>query len=345
LTASRHSCDAVAKSDIKTLQTVLKDEKLAKRVLDATKNNSNPKKRASTTSAEGQTKRKRTLDESEPLTPQAIEASLALPESAMDEDDIKNTVLFTNRAPLVLAFAVTLLKYTMPEQPLSARLSLGQALVSMNSRSKAVSIGLESGKSAEDEGWAHGQPKVKIMGRDVPVLKRWDYQWRDTKSYKESTTNEEGDLHDELLENAETRPEEMPALWGLDLEALRSSNGPVTFTNQNKNAGSLPIFNAESARSYLLKSFASAASTNSSPSKSKKAAVIAKEKEHNLALLLRSLDILFQSWAPTLPKDELDRRAWSWYVRVRPDVESGVAGWGGKGDVKLEEILNLRKIG
>ena len=94
---------------------------------------------------------------------------------------------------------------------------------------------------------------------------------------------------------------------------------------------------------YLLRSFASSTSANSNHSKSKKAAVIAKEKEHNLALLLRSLDLLFQSWAPTLAKDELDRRAWSWYVRVRPDVESGVAGWGGKGDVKLEEILNLRK--
>jgi hypothetical protein len=28
---------------------------------------------------------------------------------------------------------------------------------------------------------------------------------------------------------------------------------------------------------------------------------------------------------------------------VRPEVESGVAGWGGKGKVKLVDILNLRR--
>lgn len=69
----------------------------------------------------------------------------------------------------------------------------------------------------------------------------------------------------------------------------------------------------------------------------------AKDKEHNLALLLASLDQLFASWAETLAPHELDRRAWAWYVAVRPEVEDGVAGWGRKGNVELGEILRLRK--
>ena len=42
-------------------------------------------------------------------------------------------------------------------------------------------------------------------------------------------------------------------------------------------------------------------------------------------------------------RSELDRRTWSWYVAVRPDVESGVRGWGEKGTVSLAKILELRK--
>ena len=114
------------------------------------------------------------LGASEQLSPQDYEASLDLPVET-DEQTIMNTTLITNRAPLVLAFAVELLRHTMPEQPPSSRLSLAQAVVSANSRSKAVSIGLEKGLSAEQEGWGHGQPKVKVMGREVSVLKRGGY--------------------------------------------------------------------------------------------------------------------------------------------------------------------------
>jgi len=111
------------------------------------------------------------------MEPHEFEASLELPVET-DEEVIANTVLLTNRAPLVLAFALELLRYTMSEQPPSSRLSLAQAVVSANSRSKAVSIGLEKGLSADDEGWGHGQPRVRVMGREIAVLKRGGYEWK-----------------------------------------------------------------------------------------------------------------------------------------------------------------------
>lgn len=122
------------------------------------------------------------------MTPQELESSLSLPVET-DQERIAETAIYTNRAPLVLAFAVELLRYTMPEQPPSSRLSLAQAVVSANSRSKAVSIGLDKGPSADDEGWAEGQPRIKVLGREVAVLKRGGYEW---KGEEEERTEEAG---------------------------------------------------------------------------------------------------------------------------------------------------------
>ena len=119
-----------------------------------------------------------------------MEASLALPEIVKDEDSLKDAVVYTNRAPLVLAFAVALLAYTMPEQPLSSKLSLGQAVVSLNSRSKGVSLGIQTGKSAEEDGWARGQPKVRVLGREVSVLKRSGYEWKESVEVKKEEAEE-----------------------------------------------------------------------------------------------------------------------------------------------------------
>lgn len=118
------------------------------------------------------------IDGPDSLEPHEYEALHELPIET-DEQIIANTTLLTNRAPLVLAFAVGLLPYTMPEQPPSSRLSLAQAVVSANSRSKAVSIGIEKGLSADDEGWGRGQPRVRIMGREIAVLKRGGYTWKE----------------------------------------------------------------------------------------------------------------------------------------------------------------------
>src|SRR5207245_9515800 len=69
----------------------------------------------------------------------------------------------------------------------------------------------------------------------------------------------------------------------------------------------------------------------------------ASEKEQNLSMLLGSLDLLCQSWVHILSKEDLDDRAWGWYCSVRPEVKSGIAGWGGKGNVALADILALRR--
>jgi hypothetical protein len=388
-----------------------------------------------------------------------------------DKERLKDAVIFTNRAPLVLAFAVALLSHTMPEQPLSSKLSLGQAVVSLNSRSKAVSLGLEKGKGAHEEGWGQGQPKVKVLGREVSVLKRSGYEWREALEGKKEQVDEEttqgtitaqssaesskiegttgytisasvtskkstfvarsitvtspsearSELQKLMASNAELRnashnitawrvtgdhgiiedsnddgesgggrhilglmhadnianvllvvtrwyggimlgPDRwrimsqvsrdalsqrsrvagvvgQDALWGLDLEAMRSTDAPVT----GGTAAGMPIYQPASARAYILKAFGSP--PPAADSKKKSGAALDREREENLGLLLGALDLLFSSWADHLSREELDRRAWSWYVQVRPDVESGVAGWGGKGEVKLADILNLRRKG
>jgi hypothetical protein len=428
-------------------------------------------------------KRKRSAYEleDEPETPQKLEASLALPElSNLDEEEISKAVIHTNRAPLVLAFAVQLLKYTQPDQPLSSRLSLGQAVVSLNSRTKAVSLGLVKGDAAK-EGWGQGQPKVSIMGREVYVLKRSDYEWKEPKqteagkqsadssamgedqntltkgptvedenivqeqpglaifspnwTVSESVTskkstfvararpvnssaqarqllrelmaedpelrqathnvtawrvhNNHGGVIEECEDDGETgggrhilkilqesntvdymlvmtrwyggillgsqRWELMDqvcrdalsqrlritgtigqeALWGLDLEGMKESNAPVT----GGRAAGMPIHRPEAARTYLLKAFFSP-ENSAGPTKKKTGAALEQEKAHNLALLLAALDMLFASWSEHISREELDRRAWSWYVAVRPETD-----WGGKGDVKLADILNYRRKG
>jgi len=350
------SSTQLATSDITTLQQIFPDPKTAKKVLATAKRLS--KKRPSTdATSPPSAKKPRKGPDAEPLTPAAIEASLALPTIETNEEEISRTVLYTNRAPLVLAFAVTLLKYTMPTQPLSSRLSLAQAVVSANSRSKAVSIGLESGPSAEAEGWGQGQPKVMIMGREIRALKRWGYDPDEGTAGKGDgePTSQDSDV---TVKEEDVKPDpgqKESALWGLDLEALRStSSTPAASKHDVSSTPGLPIYTPHSARAYLLKSFASPPSPRSPPSSSpskpslKKnftVAALTAELERNLALLLAALDMLLASWAQVLEKEDLDRRAWSWYVAVRPDVEGGVRGWGGKGDVRLGEILGLRRKG
>ncbi|KAK1524277.1 uncharacterized protein CCOS01_09364 [Colletotrichum costaricense] len=102
-----------------------------------------------------------------------MEAALSL-SVVTDEKEIAEASIYTNRAPLMLAFVLELLRHTMPMQPMSSRLSLAQAVVSANSKSKAISIGLTKAAN-EDSSWGEGQPKVNIMGRAIAVLKRGDF--------------------------------------------------------------------------------------------------------------------------------------------------------------------------
>ena len=249
-------------------------------------------------------------------TPAAIEESLTLPESQADDEELAKTIVYTNRAPLVLAFATKLLEFTMPSQPLSSRLSLAQAVVSVNARTKALSLGIEKGTSAENDGWGQGQPKFRVMGRDIRVMKRWGYDWKGNSGKDAGILKTEGsdamDSQETLKQEGEADDE--PALWGLDLEALRASNGPsVSGAQSSTNGSGLPIYTAQSARAYLLKSFASMSPSTdeATPLRKKSAAVMNAEKERNLSLVLRALHLLFQSWA-LLSREEVDKRAWSW---------------------------------
>jgi hypothetical protein len=484
------SIAAISSADLSIISTAIKDAKAAKSLQTACKSlvKDPSKKRAADSTHSPTAKRTRSAYElaSEPQTPQALEASLELPQPSADEEAIFQKTIYTNRAPLVLAFAVQLLKYTMPEQPLSSRLSLAQAVVSVNSRSKAVSLGLEKGTSAEGEGWGMGQPKIRVLGREIHVLKRGGYDSvpeEDNAKYQEDNildTNGEGSgreaateeehgagpvaegiskeglknewtvsasitsrksifvarsiaisspsqareaLQRLLSNNKEIRGADhnitawrvqddggrlmeesndggetgggrhilqimqssdivgmllvvtrwyggimlgpdrwrimsqvsrdalsqrlrvagiigREALWGLDLEAMRSTGAPVT----GGAAGGMPIYKPESARSYIMKAFGSPPLTADGLTTKKKSGVaLDKEKEDNLGLLLGALDMLYASWMEHVSRDELDRRAWTWYVQVRPEVESGVAGWGGKGEVSLSNILSLRR--
>lgn len=234
----------------------------------------------------------------------------------------------------------------MPGQPLSSRLSLAQAVVSVNSRSKAISLGIEKGNNAQDEGWGQGQPTIRIMGREIRVMKRWGYEWKQESKEETIKSEESHSVDSQVTLKQEENTNDEPALWGLDLEALRSSNGPLVSAAQGSSGSGLPIYNAQPARAYLLKSFASAPlSTEEATSKKKSPAAMKIEKDRNLAKLFQALDLLYASWAHALNREELDRRAWSWYVAVRPEVQSGVAGWGGKGEVKLKQILDMRRKG
>ncbi|KAK7743992.1 hypothetical protein SLS62_010407 [Diatrype stigma] len=518
------SIQQIAEAPLSSVESAIKDAKAARTLHNACKArikqansgiqgpSSTAKRPGAEQSAPGDAKRSRISDLEagglgglEPVSPQEHEASLDIPVET-DEQIIQATTLVTNRAPLVLAFAVELLRHTMPEQPPSGRLSLAQAVVSANSRSKAVSIGLEKGSSAEQEGWGHGQPKVKVMGREVSVLKRSGYTWKEEEDVKteqrqetidssltskpveagsvaktqswsasqpvtlkkstfvvraihisqpsqrqsllqslftdvpslqtashnawayrvrvptnlfNATTIKEDSFDDEetgagnfLLKNMreldtvdtlvlmtrwyggimlgpdrwtimqkcmrEALAERLrltgaqvslggEALWGLDLEAMKNKSATAGSASRSYEAGvvGMPVHRPEAAKAYLLKSFATRiddgayveangdkegqstpqkSGTSIKPAAKKKTAkALDVEKQENTARLLGAIRLLYDSWAGHLSATELDRRAWSWYATVRPEVEEGPAGWGAKGRLNLSDILDLRR--
>ncbi|TWU75949.1 hypothetical protein ED733_006591 [Metarhizium rileyi] len=473
MTAMRHvqalqsknlrSIEQIAEAPLSGVEAAIPDGKLAKSFHAACKSHGKKgTKRAAEEQPSLNTKKpklephKHDLDYNS-MTADELESSLRLP-LVEDEEAIRETVLVTNRAPLVLAFAVELLRFTMPEQPPSSRLSLSQAVVSANSRSKAVSIGIEKAPTRGEEQIPEGQPKVRVLGREISVLKRSGYAWKSDEpdettsstagpSSRESSSSGEQKawtVSQKLTSRASTfvahaaslsspslraslvkslmtdRPEletathnawalrssygNSPlvqeasfddgesgcgkfmlqimretevtntvvvltrwyggimlgpdrwrlmrecindalssrrrkstlageALWGLDLENKKPSLTTV----------GMPIHRPEDARNYLLRSFATAPTDGGESETKKTLAAVKEEKQESLGRLLGALRLLYKSWAGTLRKDELDRRAWSWYVSVRPEVEAGPSGWGAKGPLKLSKILDLRR--
>ncbi|MCJ1444009.1 MAG: hypothetical protein MMC23_004509 [Stictis urceolatum] len=348
--ANLTSPTAIASSSITKLEPIFRDPKHPKQILAAAKRVT--KKRPTDPSLPSPSKRQKTS--TCPQQPDSEEA-LALPTCNTSASELSSIQLQTNRAPLLLAFAVTSLKYTMPKQPLSSRLSLGHAVVSANSKTKAVSIGLREPGKGEDELMV-GLRRAKVLSREVGVLRRMgaveggggEEGVKGEDGNGEAVKKENEEVGRVMQESGEVKQEPHeppePALWGVDLDALQNSKTAHTST------GGLPIHTPQSARHYLLKSFLTPPSPDL-PSKSKTPKLIAQEKEQNLASLLRALEMLFGSWIETdeedkfygLGREELERRAWGWYVRVRPDVKAGVGGWGEKGVVKLGDILGLRR--
>jgi len=370
--ANLASIESISKAKPEALQNIFTEPKISKQVLNAAKKISKKRGASNLDDANGNNNpsspkkpRKDTsifslLPESA-QTPAELEDSLQLPQSDAGVEDLMDVVLFTNRAPLVLAFIVVLLKHTMPEQPLSSRLSLAQAYVSMTSRARAVDLGIESGAGrAEEEEAGLGRASVVVMGKEVRVLKRWGYEWEERSVKLERPADDGGDggvqvkseQHDDELHvpNEEQQQQQSPALWGLDLEALSKSSSKAEASNparargvQSASTANLPIHTPQSARAYLLKSFDSSPSAAQPSKKKVTASAKAAKKERNLGMLLQAIDLLYQSWISTLGPAELDKRVWGWYVRVRPAVEQGAAGWGGKNEVKLADILALRR--
>ncbi|KAL6875177.1 hypothetical protein J3F83DRAFT_730183 [Trichoderma novae-zelandiae] len=459
------SIDQIAEAPPSTIEAAIGDAKLAKSFHAACKSHGKKSnKRAAEEPASAERKKprleihKRDLDYNS-MAPEELEASLTLP-LCEDEELIRETTLVTNRAPLVLAFAVELLRFTMPEQPPSSRLSLAQAVVSANSRSKAISIGIEKAPVSGEAPIPTGQPTVSVLGREIPVLKRGGYTWSDESQQSSSSADaassssstaaapatpnsvwatsktlaskgsvfvahaapitapsmrsnlmkilfnqypdlektadhvawairttfggsslvqeasfDDGEagcgkfmlgllresnitntivvlarwyggvmlgpdrwrlmrecLNDALSAQRRTSTFSGEALWGLDAEDKKPSTSTI----------GMAIHRPEAARNYLLRSFASAGASDGGGGK-KAAAALNDEKQENLGRLLGALRLLFASWAGVLGRAELDRRAWSWYVAVRPDIEAGPSGWGEKGTLKLSKILDLRR--
>lgn len=318
--------EAISQAQSADLKVIFTDDKILKQVVSAAKRASNPKKRAPAKS--------RTKQRSDgPTNPEDEEAALELPTTDKIEIELRDVRIETNRAPLFLAFAIVVLTYTHTDQPLSSRLSLAQAVVSAGAQSKAKYLGLSEGPTAEEDGWAQGQPKTYIMGREVAVMRR----------------------HIPTSVSADTDAAETPtassshdAFWGIDLEALRKSNGPLIAGKNAKGHTGPPVHTPQSARNYLLKSMlpVKEKKDNADESVSKKttnAAATIALKEEAAAMVLKAIDIVCNSWKDSLTPTELDRRAQTWYSLVRPEVAQGQAGWGQRGQIKLDDILRLKR--
>lgn len=277
------SIQDIAEAPLPTVESALTDAKTAKALQSACKaavkrgdfspGSGAGNKRAATPSSAPSPSSKRTKGEAylmggpTEMTPQELERSLVLP-LCMDEDRIAKTVLQTNRAPLLLAFAVELLRYTMPEQPLSSRLSLAQAVVGANSRSKAVSIGLEKGASADQEGWGEGQPRVKVLGREIAVLKRGGYEWKGEEEVGNSKDDEtEAPAQaDTPTQEASTQSQTQPTQSTVQLAPIFSQtqtrhpwivSQPISLKNSTFVARAIH-FTDPSKRAYLVQSLLAA---------------------------------------------------------------------------------------
>jgi hypothetical protein len=276
----------------KLSQALSDDIKTARQIINAAKRKLRSKDASSTSgnsNSKTESKQAKTATE------------VKLPEFITDRDTLLGATITTNRAPLVLAFAVVALSFTpLPLQPLTSRLSLAQGVVALNSRSKAQYLGIEPGKTAEEEGYGEGFGRVSVLGREVRTVRRNDVEIKDSDG------------------------NETPAFWAVDLERLRERK--FSAAEAAESGVGVPIHTALGARGYLMRAFDKVGG-----------GATAKEKEANLAKVLGALTLVMETWKP----EDVHRKAWDGYVRVRPQVQDGPGGWGAKGEVKLGDVLAL----
>ncbi|EHL03157.1 putative protein IMPACT [Glarea lozoyensis 74030] len=348
----------VSNTDLKTLKTALStDEKTAKSLLTACKaqlKNPTPSNKRSASDplspASKRLKSQFSLHDV-PETPQELEASLALPTPSVDEEAISKSSTtkwtvsstITSKKSTFVARSITITSQTQATHALSTLLSDPTLNLSSASHNiTAYRLLAPSGhinESCSDDGESGGGRHILKILQDsnltnvLLVVTRWyggimlgPDRWRIMSDVSRDA------LSQRLRVAGVVRGE---ALWGLDLE-----NSETSHTTSPLTGAGLPIHRPEGARAYLLKSFPSPPGPPDVKGKKKTVAQINGEKEENLGLLLGALEMLFVSWRG-LGREELERRAWGWYVAVRPEVEGGVAGWGGKGDVRLNKIWRL----
>ncbi|KAK6525771.1 hypothetical protein TWF281_010816 [Arthrobotrys megalospora] len=365
------SPDAIAKAPLDKLQKIFTEEKTAKQVHSAAKRaikTSSSKKRSASTQDDASSsnnatektpisplKRRRTnqtpsIDTSDP---QSWESGLDLPTPVRDEGLISITILTTNRAPLLLAFTIVSLTYTHPWLPASSRFSLAQGLLDLTASAKAKSIGITRPEDAKPDTVEEGYKKLRVLSKELPILRRWDISGASTTSFQTETSLQKqgqsqkadkppsddvkptgmnpgtsasaaGDLSSSSISpeaiastssTSHLYPNE-PIYWSLSPSLL--SQPPAA---SKLNPSALPIHLPHTAHSYLIRSFS----------------------QDKLPLLLGALHLLYESWVNILDPANLDRKSWNWYCTVRPAVEDGPEGWGGKGAVKLKDILSLRR--
>lgn len=140
-------------------------------------------------------------------------------------------------------------------------------------------------------------------------------------------------VNEALLSQRRTSTLSGEAVWALDPQ----DDKPATSTV------GMAIHRPEGARNYLLRSFASEEDGSGAGKKAMTAAASNDDRQEKLGRVLGAIRLLYASWNGVLGREELDRRAWSWYVATRPDVEAGPSGWGAKGRLRLSKILELRR--
>jgi hypothetical protein len=223
------------------------DTKTARQILNAAKRSTKPKSSGSSTLASSSKGRKPTIASQE----------ITLPDPIVDVNVLSDVTIVTNRAPLVLAFALVALSFSpLPVQPVISRLSLAQGVVALNSRTKAAAIGIEPGKTAEEEGWGDGFGRFNVLGREVRTTRRTD---------------------------VEVDSNGVAPVLAVDLEALRKRD--FSYAPDANFGANVPIHTPHAARNYLQKSFDRLDGGKS-----------AKDKEENAAMVLGALELAMRTW-------------------------------------------------